>query len=172
MIKNKSDNLPDNVILSVEFANDLLKLEVPMKHYSKLDALRSTLIDQGAYIPPRPATFETTTPDPAPEKFGDWVCVQFNKPDQNNRPRPTRDLTYLSDYVRPSSYDEVSDMLGTSGCSREPEMWDWSVMGFLVLPGGGQMLKPGDWVCYNKGFGIRTAMTHAEMVLKFPEDFK
>lgn len=50
--------------------------------------------------------------------------------------------------VRPTSYREVSELLGTSGCSRTDDvnMWDWSVLGILETPRGKIVVSPGDWV--------------------------
>jgi hypothetical protein len=48
--------------------------------------------------------------------------------------------------VRPTTYLEVSDALGTSGCSSEPPYWDWSVMGMIDTLEGKHVVCPGDWI--------------------------
>jgi hypothetical protein len=51
--------------------------------------------------------------------------------------------------VRRTSYVEVAQLLGTSGCSKEPPYWDWSVLGILDTPRGPRVLCPGDWIVTN-----------------------
>jgi hypothetical protein len=48
--------------------------------------------------------------------------------------------------VRPTTYGEVSDLLGTSGCSKKKPYWDWSVMGVIDTLGGKHVVSPGDWI--------------------------
>ena len=48
--------------------------------------------------------------------------------------------------VRPTSYMEVSEICGTSGCSKEPPYWDWSVMGVIDTLEGKHVVSPGDWI--------------------------
>lgn len=48
--------------------------------------------------------------------------------------------------VRRTSYDEVSRLLGTSGCSREEPYWAWMAMGMLDTPEGLHAVIPGDWI--------------------------
>lgn len=48
--------------------------------------------------------------------------------------------------VSPTSYMEVFELIGTSGCSNTPEMWTWSVMGVLETSRGNIVVNPGDWV--------------------------
>lgn len=48
--------------------------------------------------------------------------------------------------VSPTSYMEVFELIGTSGCSNTPEMWTWSVMGVLETSRGKIVVNPGDWV--------------------------
>ncbi len=55
----------------------------------------------------------------------------------------TNTLTDLS-VVRSTSYIEISQLLGTSGCSKEWPHWDWSVMGVIDTPKGKLAVSPGD----------------------------
>lgn len=48
--------------------------------------------------------------------------------------------------VRKTSYIEVSQLLGTSGCSRTEPFWDWSVMGIVHTREGQHVVCPGDYV--------------------------
>jgi hypothetical protein len=48
--------------------------------------------------------------------------------------------------VRPTSYLAVARLLGTSGCSHGPEVWNWSVLGVVETLGGPAVIKPGDWI--------------------------
>lgn len=48
--------------------------------------------------------------------------------------------------IAPTDYNEVSNALGTSGCSNDEKMWTWNVMGKLRTPRGPMILSPGDWV--------------------------
>lgn len=70
-------------------------------------------------------------------------AVQFN-PCQP--PKRTADMKGLPIDVRATSYGEVADLLGTSGCSKEPPYWDWSVMAVVETKEGKHMASPGDWI--------------------------
>lgn len=48
--------------------------------------------------------------------------------------------------VRRTSYTEVAQGLGTSGCSRGPECWSWAVMGVIDTLEGPHFVIPGDWI--------------------------
>lgn len=48
--------------------------------------------------------------------------------------------------VRKTHYMEVSDMLGTMGCSREEPYWTWSAMGVIDTLEGKHVVIPGDWI--------------------------
>jgi hypothetical protein len=49
--------------------------------------------------------------------------------------------------VRHTNYAEVSDLCGgTSGCSKTPEMWTWSVCGVVDTLEGKHLALPGDWI--------------------------
>ncbi len=56
------------------------------------------------------------------------------------------DIIRLPDGVRGTSYGEVSEMLGTSGCSKEPPYWSWHVMGVIETKEGKHVASPGDWI--------------------------
>jgi len=48
--------------------------------------------------------------------------------------------------VRPTNYMEVHYILGTSGCSRSPNFYCWSVLGVIESSRGKLIVEPGDWV--------------------------
>lgn len=48
--------------------------------------------------------------------------------------------------VRRTSYSEVSNELGTSGCSRQPPYWAWDRMGMIDTPEGRHAVIPGSWI--------------------------
>lgn len=48
--------------------------------------------------------------------------------------------------VRGTTYMEVRELLGTSGCSREAPYWDWAVMGVIETLEGRHVVIPGDWI--------------------------
>lgn len=48
--------------------------------------------------------------------------------------------------VRGTSYTEVAKLLGTSGCSNDAVMWDWSRMGIIETLEGFHVVTPGDWI--------------------------
>ena len=51
-----------------------------------------------------------------------------------------------SDHVRGTSYSEVFDTIGTSGCSKEYPYYIWSVLGVIETPRGKLVVSPGDWI--------------------------
>lgn len=48
--------------------------------------------------------------------------------------------------VRATTYLEVHNLVGTSGCSYDKEMYDWSVLGILETAQGKLIVRPGDWI--------------------------
>jgi hypothetical protein len=52
----------------------------------------------------------------------------------------------LPDGIRSTSYGEVSQLLGTSGCSKEFPYWNWSVMAVVDTKEGKHVASPGDWI--------------------------
>lgn len=48
--------------------------------------------------------------------------------------------------VRGTSYSEVAELLGSSGCSRQEPWWSWSVLGVLETERGKIVIGPGDWI--------------------------
>lgn len=48
--------------------------------------------------------------------------------------------------VRPTTYEEVHRLIGTSGCSAQSPYWSWSVMGVYATENGVQLVRPGDYV--------------------------
>lgn len=53
--------------------------------------------------------------------------------------------------VKPTSYMELAESLGTSGCSAESPYWIWSVMGVLHTDKGKLFVSPGDYVVWFGG---------------------
>lgn len=72
-------------------------------------------------------------------------AVRWNAPDEMGRVKLAREC---DDHpaVRMTSYMEVNELIGTSGCSRDCVMWDWSVLGLIESPEGKQIVRPGDWI--------------------------
>lgn len=56
----------------------------------------------------------------------------------------TTTLSDLHPSIRPTSYMEVHQLLGTSGCSNDANMWDWSVLGVIDNSRGKVVVFPGD----------------------------
>ena len=48
--------------------------------------------------------------------------------------------------VRKTTYMEVANELGTSGCSREEPFWGWETMGMIDTLEGKYAVIPGDWI--------------------------
>lgn len=48
--------------------------------------------------------------------------------------------------VRGTSYGEIHELLGTSGCSPEQPYWVWSVCGVIQGTRGRQVVCPNDWI--------------------------
>lgn len=67
-------------------------------------------------------------------------AVQFNP-----EGRLWHEITF-PDGVRKTSYDEVSLLMGTSGCSAKPPCWSWDRMGYLPTLEGANIVSPGDWI--------------------------
>lgn len=53
--------------------------------------------------------------------------------------------------VQPTTYMEVAESLGTSGCSKKEPYWIWSVMGVLHTSRGKLFVNPGDYVVWFGG---------------------
>ncbi len=71
--------------------------------------------------------------------------VRWNCPDAGKTPKLTTDgLDHHA--VTRVSYEEVSNLLGTSGCSKEEPYWIHSVMGAIRSDRGIQLVCPGDWI--------------------------
>lgn len=49
-------------------------------------------------------------------------------------------------YVRETSYAEISRLLGTSGCSKDPPFWNWQALGVIDTLEGPHVVIPGDWI--------------------------
>ncbi len=48
--------------------------------------------------------------------------------------------------VRSTSYMEVYNLIGTSGCSNEEPYWNWEVLGVIETPNGKLVVNPGTWI--------------------------
>lgn len=48
--------------------------------------------------------------------------------------------------VRGTSYMEVHNLLGTSGCSSKDPYWNWSTLGVIDTLEGKMVCEPGDWI--------------------------
>lgn len=72
-------------------------------------------------------------------------AIRWNIPNEDGVPLPAIEC---NDHpkVRPSSYKEISELCGTSGCSKEPPYWDWSVMGVIDTLEGKHVVSPGDYI--------------------------
>lgn len=77
------------------------------------------------------------------EAFAKAVC--WNKPPENGIPGLAIDC---QDHpaVRPTSYNEIAQLLNTSGCSTENPWWSWEVMGMMITYKGKVAISPGDWI--------------------------
>lgn len=69
---------------------------------------------------------------------------QWNSPGERQSPKWAKDIE--DEFVRPTNYGEVNELLGTSGCSKEHPYWDWVVLGVLETTRGRIIVHPGDWV--------------------------
>lgn len=72
-------------------------------------------------------------------------AIQWNAPDTNGMPIWVRDC---KDHpmVRPTDYMEIFNLLGTSGCSSDSNMWSWEVMGVIDTLEGKHVVTPGDFI--------------------------
>ncbi len=72
-------------------------------------------------------------------------AIRWNVPDENGKVLLAQEC---KDHpaVRLTSYLEVSEMLGTVGCSKELPYWDWSVMGVIDTLEGKHIVSPGDYI--------------------------
>uniref|UniRef100_A0A6M3KJ65 Uncharacterized protein n=1 Tax=viral metagenome TaxID=1070528 RepID=A0A6M3KJ65_9ZZZZ len=52
----------------------------------------------------------------------------------------------LPDGVRGTTYQEISSLLGTSGCSTKPPYWSWEVLGVVDTLEGRHVAEPGDMI--------------------------
>lgn len=48
--------------------------------------------------------------------------------------------------VRGTNYMEVHELLGTSGCTNDAIMWDWTRLGCIDTFEGKHLVTPGDWI--------------------------
>lgn len=53
--------------------------------------------------------------------------------------------------VQPVGYNEVNQLIGTSGCSPEEPYWVSSVMGMITTHQGRCLVVPGDWIIEEDG---------------------
>jgi hypothetical protein len=71
--------------------------------------------------------------------------------------------------VRSTSYSEVSNLIGTNGCSLNAPWWDWSAMGIIEDERGKTLVYPGDWVIevYDEIFLVIDDTTFQKSALKY-----
>lgn len=74
---------------------------------------------------------------------------QWNPLDESGKPKPASEVA--DEHVGSTTYDEVNELLGTSGCSTQEPFWDWSVMGAVEVPRGKLVVCPGDRVVVLEG---------------------
>lgn len=72
-------------------------------------------------------------------------AVQWNTPNEERKVMLARECDDHPE-VRNSSYMEIAQLCNTSGCSKEPPYWDWSVMGVIDTLEGKHVVSPGDWI--------------------------
>lgn len=72
-------------------------------------------------------------------------AFRWNVPTEDGKPADARDCV-VEGLVRNTSYSEISDLLGTSGCSSLEPHWGWEVLGVVVTARGRVVVSPGDWV--------------------------
>lgn len=72
-------------------------------------------------------------------------AIRWNVPDENGKVLLAQEC---KDHpaVRPTSYIEVSNLVGTSGCSKELPHWDWAVLGIIDTLEGKHLVSPGDYI--------------------------
>lgn len=85
-------------------------------------------------------------------------AIRWNVPDENNQPLLTANCTDHS-AVHRVSYELVSSLLETSGCSKEEPYWIHSVIGGLHTSRGVQLVCPGDWIVEPLE-GVYLVLTH------------
>lgn len=117
--------------------------------------LHNAIMDILAETPPQ----LTTTLRKALVEYADAVKIRtarWNDPvdwEESNTvsrakvPKMARDAGHPSwAKVRPTDYNEVSDILGTAGCSKFAPHYTWTVLGVIETPHGKQIVSPGDWI--------------------------
>jgi hypothetical protein len=72
-------------------------------------------------------------------------AIRWNVPDENGKVLLAQEC---KDHpaVRPASYIEVSNLVGTSGCSKELPHWDWAALGIIDTLEGKHLVSPGDYI--------------------------
>lgn len=71
--------------------------------------------------------------------------IRWNVPNDKGHPLWASDC---SDHpaVKPVGYMTVSNLIDTSGCSREEPYWTHMAMGVIESNRGKQLVMPGDWI--------------------------
>lgn len=91
----------------------------------------------------------TSTPT-MKKKSGEEVrAVRWNVPNTEGSPKLWMEWTekeLLGGLVHPSSYHDLSTLLGSSGCSATKPWWVWSVVGLILMDNGRLTVNPGDWI--------------------------
>ncbi len=65
-----------------------------------------------------------------------------------DREEDTETRKYITEHpdIAHTSYMEVSDLLGTSGCSHGAPWWDWQVLGVYTFKYGKLVISPRLWL--------------------------
>ena len=64
-------------------------------------------------------------------------------------------------------YEEVANILGTSGVSDDGYAWDWSVLGVIVHHRGVLFVSPGDWVVFLEHHRVPVICSNAQYLAHF-----
>jgi len=91
--------------------------------------------------------------------------VRWNWQGEGKRPLDTREC-HDHPAVRGTTYMEISDLLGTSGCSKEEPYWVWSCMGIIETNRGKQVVCPGDWIV-EPIKGLYQVLTHEQFMVLY-----
>lgn len=78
-------------------------------------------------------------------KSTQWNPSRLNSMDREIDPETRRPITEHPN-IRHTSYSEVFDILGTSGCSHGEPWWTWMVLGVCKTPYGRLVIAPYQWL--------------------------
>lgn len=75
-----------------------------------------------------------------------YKATRWNAPSSDAaKPVWTRDCKDHA-AVRQTTYMEIADIYGTSGCSKQEPYWTYTVLGIIETPRGKLVVEPGDWI--------------------------